>query len=462
MAEKELQEIARPLRDQYDRGLAAYHKDNFDYAITLLAEALRKEPAFFDARQALRAAQFKRAGARRGGFFKRMLGHGQAAPLLARAQLALRTNPADALPLAEQILEDDPANAAAHKLLADAAGQLGLHRTAVLSLEIVFKNAPGDREAALRLARALIAAGQGPRADRILADLLAANPADLEVAQVYKDLGARRSLNEQGYAKLEGGGGSYRDVLRNEAEAVSLEQEQRVVKSGDVADKLIAEHEARLAAEPGNLKTLRTLGELYTQKRQFDRALAAFQRIADAEGKVDPGLERAVIDTRLKQFDDEAAAAPGAPARARIEAERDAFRLAELQKLVERYPTDLHLRYDLGAACLAAGKVTEAIRELQRAQNNPNRRVPAMGLLGEAFARRGMLDLAVRTLENALKEKAVFDEEKKALLYRLGRVYEQQGRADQAVEQFKLIYEADIGYRDVADKVDAYYAAKGG
>lgn len=461
MAEKELQEIARPLRDQYDRGLAAYHKDNFDYAITLLAEALRKEPAFFDARQTLRAAQFKRAGARRGGFFKRMLGHGQAAPLLARAQLALRTNPADALPLAEQILEDDPANAAAHKLLAEAAGQLGLHRTAVLSLEIVFKNAPGDRDAALRLARALIAAGQGPRADKILADLLAANPADLEVAQVYKDLGARRSLNEQGYAKLEGGGGSYRDVLRNEAEAVSLEQEQRVVKSEDVADKLIAEHEARLAAEPGNLKLLRTLGELYTQKKQFDRALAAFQRIADAEGKVDPGLERAVIDTRLKQFDDEAAAAPDAAVRARIGAERDAFRLAELQKLVERYPADLYLRYDFGAACLAAGKVTEAIRELQRAQNNPNRRVPAMGLLGEAFARRGMLDLAVRTLENALKEKAVFDEEKKALLYQLGRVYEQQGRADQAVEQFKLIYEADIGYRDVADKVDAYYAAKG-
>lgn len=461
MAEKELQEIARPLRDQYDRGLAAYHKDNFDYAITLLAEALRKEPAFFDARQTLRAAQFKRAGARRGGFFKRMLGHGQAAPLLARAQLALRTNPADALPLAEQILEDDPANAAAHKLLAEAAGQLGLPRTAVLSLEIVFKNAPGDRDAALRLARALIAAGQGPRADKILADLLAANPADLEVAQVYKDLGARRSLNEQGYAKLEGGGGSYRDVLRNEAEAVSLEQEQRVVKSGDIADKLIAEQEARLAAEPGNLKLLRTLGELYTQKKQFDRALAAFQRIADAEGKVDPGLERAVIDTRLKQFDDEAAAAPDAAVRARIGAERDAFRLAELQKLVERYPTDLQLRYDLGAACLAAGKVTEAIRELQRAQSNPNRRVPAMGLLGEAFARRGMLDLAVRTLENALKEKAVFDEEKKALLYQLGRVYEQQGRADQAVEQFKLIYEADIGYRDVADKVDAYYAAKG-
>ena len=460
MAEKELQEIPRALRDQYDRGLAAYHKDNFDYAITLLAEALRKEPGFFDARQTLRAAQFKRAGARRGGFFKKLLGHGQAAPLLARAQIALRTHPADALPLAEQVLEDDPGSAAAHKVLAEAAAALGLHRTAVLSLEIVFKNAPGDRDIALRLARALIAAGQSARADRILADLLAASPGDLEVAQVYKDLGARRSLHEQGYARLEGGGGSYRDVLRDAAEAASLEQAGRVVKTEDAADRLIAAHEARLAAEPDDLKALRALGELYTQKKQFDRALAAYQRIADAEGRKDPGLERAVLDTRLQQFDEDAAAATDPGERGRVAAERAAFQLAELQKLVERYPTDLHLRHDLGAAFLAAGQVTEAIRELQRAQNNPNRRVPALGLLGEAFARRGMLDLAVRTLENALKEKPVLDDEKKALLYQLGRVYEQQGRPEQAVEQFKLIYEADISYRDVADRVDAYYAGK--
>lgn len=461
MAEKELPDIPRALRDQYDRGLAAYHKDNFDYAITLLAGALRKEPGFFDARQTLRAAQFKRAGARRGGFFKKMLGHGQAAPLLARAQIALRTNPADALPLAEQVLEDDPASAAAHKVLAEAAAALGLHRTAVLSLEIVFKNAPGDRDIALRLAQALIAAGQSARADKILADLLAANPGDLEVAQVYKDLGARRSLHEQGYAKLEGGGGSYRDVLRDAAGAAALEQEARAVPTEDAADRLIAAHEARLAAAPDDLKALRALGELYTQKKQFDRALAAYQRIADAEGRKDPGLERAVLDTRLRQFDAEAAAAADPAVRERVAAERAAYQLAVLRQLVERYPTDLHLRFDLGAALLAAGQVTEAIRELQRAQNNPHRRVPALGLLGEAFARRGMLDLAVRTLENALKEKPVLDEEKKALLYQLGSVYGQQGRPEQAVEAFKLIYEADIGYRDVADKVDAYYAAKG-
>jgi hypothetical protein len=35
------------------------------------------------------------------------------------------------------------------------------------------------------------------------------------------------------------------------------------------------------------------------------------------------------------------------------------------------------------------------------------------------------------------------------------------GKADEAIEQFKLIYEQDVSYRDVMAKVDAYYAAQG-
>jgi hypothetical protein len=34
------------------------------------------------------------------------------------------------------------------------------------------------------------------------------------------------------------------------------------------------------------------------------------------------------------------------------------------------------------------------------------------------------------------------------------------GKSEEAIEQFKQIYEIDIGYRDVAVKVDAYYASR--
>jgi tetratricopeptide (TPR) repeat protein len=71
-----------------------------------------------------------------------------------------------------------------------------------------------------------------------------------------------------------------------------------------------------------------------------------------------------------------------------------------------------------------------------------------------------MHDLALRSLQTALREKPVFDDEKKELLYDLGVVLENLSRHDEAIEQFKAVYEQDVTYRDVAARVDAHYAAR--
>jgi tetratricopeptide (TPR) repeat protein len=83
-----------------------------------------------------------------------------------------------------------------------------------------------------------------------------------------------------------------------------------------------------------------------------------------------------------------------------------------------------------------------------------------MSYLAQCFAKRKMFDLAARTLQSAIKEKLVFDDEKKDLIYNLGCVFEAMGKKEEAVEQFKQIYETDISYKDVAAKVDAFYAAQ--
>jgi tetratricopeptide (TPR) repeat protein len=143
-----------------------------------------------------------------------------------------------------------------------------------------------------------------------------------------------------------------------------------------------------------------------------------------------------------------------------LKADKLAFQVAECQKRVEKYPTDLAIRYEMGALYFQAGKIGEAIAEFQKAQNYPHKRLAAMNYLAQCFAKRKMFDLAARTLQNAIKEKLIFDDEKKDLVYALGCVLEKMGKREEAVEQFKLIYETDIGYKDVAAKVDAYYAAQ--
>jgi tetratricopeptide (TPR) repeat protein len=145
---------------------------------------------------------------------------------------------------------------------------------------------------------------------------------------------------------------------------------------------------------------------------------------------------------------------------AKIQAEKLNFQITECQKRVEKYPTDLAIRFEMGVLYFQADKFSEAIAEFQKAQSNPHKRGPAMGYLAQCFAKRKMFDLAARTLQNAIKEKPGFDDEKKDLVYNLGCVFESMGKKEEAVEQFKIIYEMDISYKDVAAKVDAFYAGQ--
>ncbi len=462
MPEKTLAEIPRNLRELYEKGNAALAKKNFDYAIAIYNQILSSEPGFYPCREALRACQFAKAGSG-GGFLKKMFGTASASPQLAKAQIQLRTNPAEALATCEQILNSDPNNSSAHKTLAEAALALDFPKTAVLSLEIACKNNPKDLAIALELGEALSAAGQIDRAHKIYSDLQAAHPNDPTVGQALKNVAARRTLREGGYEALQTGGGSYRDILKDKQQARHLEQEQRQVKSDDVAVDLIREYQTRLEKEPDNRRLLRSIAELYAQKKDFDTALEYFGRISTIEGQSDPALEKAVAQIKTRKLDHaisllDPATPEYADRKAALLKEKQDFLIAEARRMVDAYPNDLTHRFDLGVLLFQGGKIGEAIQEFQKAQHNPHKKIQSLYYLGQSHARRNMLDLAARAFQNAIAEKQALDEEKKELIYALGCVLEKQGRPEQAIEQFKQIYEVDIGFKDVAAKVDAYYA----
>lgn len=464
MPEKTPTQVARAWREQYEKGLAALQRNNFDYAITIFMQVLASEPGFYECRQALRATQFKKAGGGT-GFFKKVFSGASKSPLLAKGQLALRSNPHQALQTAEEILNSDPNSAQAHKLLADAALIADFPRTAVLSLEILYKNSPTDRDLALELGEAYTRAGLIDKAEALYTELQRVYPNDLDVPQLLKDLSARRTLSEEGYQKVASGEGSYRDILKDKEEAVSIEQEHREVKSADVADKLINEKEIQLQTDPQNSKLVRSIAELYVQKKSYDRALEYYTYLNSITGGTDPAVEKEITDVTLRKLDQEMASMdPASPDYAekseQLKKEKAKFALSEAKKRSERYPSDLQIRFDLARLYYENGMYSEAIQEFQKAQANPNRRVQSLGYLGLCFAARGMNDLAARKLEDAIKEKVVFDDEKKELIYNLGVVFEKMGKPELAIEQFKQIYETDIGYKDVSARVDAYYAAK--
>jgi len=74
------------------------------------------------------------------------------------------------------------------------------------------------------------------------------------------------------------------------------------------------------------------------------------------------------------------------------------------------------------------GKTTEAMKEFQKAQGNPHRRIQALSYLGQCFARRGINDLAAKTLQDAIKGKGRFRRREEELVYLLGCVCEKMAK----------------------------------
>ena len=465
MPEKTLNDLPPEMRKLYQKGYDAFQRENFDYAIELFTQVLTREPYVLDCRKVLRIAQSKKSGAA-GGFFKRAFSSASAAPLVTKGQLALRKDPLEAIKIGEEILNADANSTSGHKLIAEAALAADMPHTAVLSLEVLIKNAPNDKALNIQLADAFVAAGEKTRAENILETLRRAHPNDGELFQKLKDLSANKTMDEGGYGALASGKGSYRDLLKDKAESVQLEQEKRQVKSEDVNESLMRDWETKLQTDPNNLKTLRNLAELCAQKGQFDRALEYFARLTALDGGTDASLQKTIADTKVKKFNQALAKldtnAPDYQEQAaQIKADKQAFQLEECKQRAEKYPTDLQIRFELGQLYFDAGKISEAQPEFQKAQANPHRKLAAMTYLAKCFAARGMNDLAAKRVQDALKEKLTFDDEKKELIYFLGVILEKMGKKDESIEQFKMIYEIDSSYKDVAKRVEDHYSSGG-
>jgi len=80
-----------------------------------------------------------------------------------------------------------------------------------------------------------------------------------------------------------------------------------------------------------------------------------------------------------------------------------------------------------------------------------------MNLLGVCYRELGMLDLAMKQFQDAAREILTMDAMKKEIVYNLGIVYDKMVEREKSLNCMKQIYEADYGYKDVAERVESSY-----
>lgn len=462
-SEKELSEAQRGL---WLKAVAAIELRNFGYAISLLQGILKQEPEFLTGRQLLRrteVTQFKAAKKSRFAL--------SSAPLaLLKAQRELKKDPKRALEASEKMLEAEPYHRQANLLLKEAAVAAGWPEIGVFALQTLLEEDGRDLKVLRELGRLYHALGQSENEVEIYNRIAEIDPLDAEALRLGKDASARASMQSGGWTQA----ASYRDLIKDKELAVSLEQQNRMALAGESLDQQIAEIYARHQGEPQNVEHARRLGALCEEKEDFEHAAAWFQYAADLTGGSDAGLVRKVSDLKMTQFEREIAAhekslqtpdddsekrAAQETALAEAKKKRAQMLVNETRQQVERNPTDLQLRFDLGRHLLEAGDYREALPQLQRARQNPNARLKAMNLLGQCYAALRMHDLAAQQLEEAAREITTMDAMKKEIVYHLGLVYEEMGEAGKSITCMKQIYAADYGFRDVAERVERSYGA---
>ena len=464
MPVKTEKELSEQLRSHWLKAVAAIELRNFGYAISLLQGILRQEPEFLTGRQLLRRAEVTKQKSAK----KALFNVSTSALSIMKAQRELKKDPKRAVEMIEKVLEEEPYNRQANLVLKQAAVAAGWPEIGIFALKTVLEEKPDDTKILHELGRLYHDTGESEQELEVYNQLSQIDPTDAEAARLGKDAAARASMKTGGWTQAQ----SYRDLIKDKAAAVSLEQQSRMALTGESLEQQIEETYARHQAEPQSVDLARRLGTLYEQQADRENAIAWYQYAFDLTNGSDQTLARKVSELQQAHEGREIAAhedylathGPEAPdfaarseALAQARKQRAERLIEDARARSERNPTDLQLRFELGERLVEAGRPREALPELQRARQNPNARLKSMNLLGRCYTDLGMLDLAAKQLEEAAKEIISMDSTKKEIVYNLGLVYERMGETEKSIAAMKQIYEADYGYRDVAARVESSY-----
>jgi tetratricopeptide (TPR) repeat protein len=468
MSLKSERELNPTSRDQVKRAKAAAQAKNFDYAVTLLQAVLKDEPLYLEGRKLLRAVEIQKSKTK-SSFFG-IKGMGLSGTLSSIKMGSVKKTPQDQLIQAEETLATNPYDQKANEMIGEAGAALGYPEFKCFAYETLREGKPNDKVILSSLANAYMEAKDAAKAMKVYESILEINPTDGDALSGMKNAMAANAQKEGKWEEAEKKQ-DFRASLKSKEESNQLEQEAKVVKSADAIEDQIQVNYARHQAEPENPAHPKEIARLFEQRNDYGSAAQWYQYAFDVGGRIDSSLEKVIGDLKLKhveqqmnaltyQFTEQTDPEAQAQLQAQIaekEKELNEVRLFQAEARVRAQPNEGEFRYDLGVALFKIGQFKRATEELQLSLKQPSVRYQAMNLLGLAFMKRNMMDFAIKRLSDAESELPTMDEIKKEIAYNLGLAYEVTNQPEKSLEQWKKIYDADMSYRDVADRVEASY-----
>lgn len=446
-------DMAQKAQNYANRGRQALESGRFDFAVEMLMEAVSAAPDVLETRKLLRAAQianFRKNG--KAGFGAK-LGY-----MMARQKimgLIKKGQGAEAMAEAEKLLTQNPLDADNIEVAVKAAEAAGKADHAAISIEAAYECSNKDPSLLERVATYYTMAKRWDKARDAYQKLSELKPGDQRIMQLLKNTEAQATMNA-GWEQSAGKKGGFQNLIANKEQAKKLDQANKAMVVGDDADALIAEKIAQIDKEPKNMNFRRALARIYIQNKRYAEAVQCLSDAIEAAGAMDPELDRMLSQTRVQYYDQQIDALKAEGKEddaAALEGEKNQFVFDDLAARVERYPNDLHLRYELGVQYFTYEYYDEALEHLQLAQKSPKDRLWALYYLAMCFLMKGQTDMAVMQLETARDQIPTMDELKKKVVYQLGLCAESQGDLDKAYQYYKDVYSTDVGFEDLSERM---------
>lgn len=458
-------DISENIQELFNKGLESFKKGNFDYAIELFEQFLDLMPDHIKARHYLRLAErgrFKQTPPPAlASFFQKLLSQ---LIILKASILNSKGRLEETIREYEKALRRDPNNESALKKLAVCLMALNMDEIAIDTFEEIRAVNPNNAGALKKLADLYLKHENYTKAQECFDEILKLSPHDIETERGLKNLAALGTIKKGGWEKETS---SYEKIL-DKTQSRQLEKEQHTVKTqGDINFLL---EQAKKSEK--SLSSLKKLAELQIKANQLKEALETCEEIKNKHpfdketlAKI-LSLKLQIIDQKILTKENLIKNKPAEDTKKSLEEikalkkERSDSRLKNLQEQILSFPNDLTLRYEYGQALYEASNIDEAISQLQLAVKEPTQKSKSLNLLGMAFKYKKMLDLASMQFKKAhesLPENSRRSQEAKEIIYNLAQTYEEIGKKEAALEEYKKIYEFDISYKDVAKKVEQSY-----
>jgi len=246
----------------------------------------------------------------------------------------------------------------------------------------------------------------------------------------------------------------YRSQVASTDAARRQEVLNRNIRTLEDAREVLKYLDEDLAKNPADKFLWTKKGDVHRRILELPAAKAAYEK-AQALDPHDFTVTMKMGDLHIAEAQERLKAMPaGSPEAAAAKKQLLEQEIAEYRKRVERQPTDMTHRFNLGSRLLTVGETDAAAAEFQKTVNDPRLRKQSHRGLAICFSKRNLLDLAIQQykLFLPLVEDELSDEAKDGR-YQLAKLLEDRGQTAEAIAELEKLVSIDLGFKDAAARL---------